>query len=269
MPTLRCLTLSLATSVLLAVPAPAQVGPSGPITSGFGVRAGASNYQNCPSYCSGAVEFANDGGEFAPAASVSESTYGTMRASGYYSAADTYLPVLKAYAQASPSGGGGASASGIQGFTYEGAGPKEITLNYMLDAVVDPGTGEASATARVGAYLGTNVEFYTDFGTLFFEVVPEEQHLGMTSTYINTVGDHSEPGELVFTVNPGDNFYVIAGLSTSVRRSGLANAENTFTASFADATGLTAANPVSVPEPTTATLLAIATLALVRRRRTV
>lgn len=260
--------LVLAATSFLAFPGVAQAAIGGILPeSGYGVSAGVSDFNNCPSFCTGAVNFDSDGGEFEFTASASSNTYGEFRASANYDATSSFLPILKAYAGASPTGGSSASAFGIQTYIYEGAAAKAFTLDFELDAVLAANGGSATATGEVAVFLGTTPFFTSDFGTLLFEGVNPADQLGDDSIFFDTVGSQSDTGSLTFTVEPGDIFSVAAGLRSSVRRGGLVDAENTFTSSFTDDTGLTpVAVPNAVPEPTSLVMLGFCTLALAARR---
>lgn len=240
-----------------------------PITSGYGIDASASTASNCPSFCTtaggGEFEFASGGGEFILNASATETTFGIARSNGFYDSTSTYLPTLKAYSASAAGAGADAQVTGIQGYTYDGPGTKDITIDYSLDAFVSQGTGnpDSFAIARVAAYYDDEGNFETFFGNLLFE--SNATILDNNTTRLESNGDVSD--SISFTVNSGDNFYVIAQLSVGSERGGLADAENTFTASFADATGLAPVATAAVPEPSSAALLGLGLTALFTRRR--
>ncbi|MGB7325625.1 MAG: hypothetical protein WBD31_12195 [Rubripirellula sp.] len=244
---------------------------SAAITTGYGVSAGVTTYSNCPSFCTGLSDGESSGGEFATFANVSNSTYGTAAARAFYDGSSTYLPVLKAFASSVAGRGAGASAFGAQGFTYSGTEAKLLTIDFQLDASV---TGNAAgdlspdnrASASIGVLrggnglFGSNIAFSSGFGTYYYENFGER--LGERSVGV-TVPNGSSAGSLSFTVNPGDEFFVAASLNATTR-AGTVDAFNTFTSSFTDATGITA---IAVPEPTSAGVLAMASVVILLTKR--
>lgn len=238
------------------------LGPLGDPSTGFGIQANTSTAANCPSFCTD-FEFDSDGGEFILTASSSENTNGTARSSGFYDASETFLPVLRGFSSANAITGAFSSVFGAQRYTFNGTSTQTITVDFELDSIINQGTGnpDSTASAEVIAYRNGG-EFITDFGTLRFESSIEE--LDFDSAFLSATG--AATGQLVFDVEPGDVFWVAAGLRTSAERGGLADSENTFTASFVDATGLIATG-VPVPEPASAALIALSSVALLGRRR--
>ena len=244
---------------------------------GFGVSANVSTASDCPSFCTGDFDFDSDGGELESFAGAISTLYGESRARAYYSSDEFYLPELKAFSSSSGGRGGSASAFGVQGFAYEGTETQNITIGFVLDAnVIDSGTfGSESAGASLGV-LGLDFfdpdqpidgpDYFSDFGTWYFENIGTQ--LGTDSVFVNTP-DGMDSGSVTFEVNPGDVFFVGASLSAS-SRTGLADASNTFTASFSDpvvASQLSIANPTAVPEPTGLALLSMVAIGLIPRRR--
>ena len=233
----------------------------GQIASGFGVSAGVSTASDCPSFCTGDFDFDSDGGEYASFADAISTTYGLSKARAYYSGSEAYLPELKAYSSSTAGQGGSASAFGVQGYIYEGAGTETITINFALDAnIFDSGTfGSESASASIGV-LGLGLQnpnepidgpdFYSDFGTWYYENFGMQ--LGAESLFVdNSTTGGLDTGSISFDVDPGDVFFVGASMRAS-SRTGTADAFNTFTSTFSNpaiASQLTVANPVAVPEP--------------------
>jgi hypothetical protein len=68
---------------------------------------------------------------------------------------------------------------------------------------------------------------------------------------------------ITFSVNPGDDFYVVANLSANAQN-GIADGWGTLNLQFANATGLT---PAAVPLPATIWLFAAACMGIFRTRR--
>ena len=249
--------------------------------SGFGVTAGADTFANCPSFCTGDSEFDSNGGPASSFASATSTRYGLSRAQAFYSSAKTYLPELKALSTSTAGQGGSASAFGVQGYAYEGTATTTLTIDFQLDAnVFDSGTfGTESTSASIGVLGLSSVDpsmpvvgpvYYASFGTWYFENIGTR--LGTDSLFVNTPNG-SDTGSIMFTVNPGDVFFVGASLSAS-SRTGIADAFNTFTATFNNptvASQLTIANATAVPEPSSLILLSVATgcFAALRRRRVV
>lgn len=258
--------LIAAASIAMPTAAFAQFGgfpfdPVGGADSGYGIQASASTVSSCPSFCTGDFQFANDGGEFILTANAAESTHGTARSSGFYDGTETFLPVLRGFSSANAGTGASSSVFGAQRYTYNGDSTQTIVLNFELDAIITQGTGspDSTASAQVIAYRDGG-QFITEFGTLRFESGITE--IDFDSAFLNATG--AAVGQLEFEVEPGDVFWIAAGLSTNAERGGISDAENTFTASFVDATGLTAS---AVPEPASAALITLGSLALLRRRR--
>ena len=87
--------------------------------------------------------------------------------------------------------------------------------------------------------------------------------MGTTELFLPAnVGETTVTGSIPIDLEPGDKFYVWAGLLGSGVRDGLVDADNTFTATFSDAT-----NIVPVPEPATASLTMFAAIGLIAATR--
>lgn len=243
---------------------------------GFGLSASASTASDCPSFCTGDFDFDSDGGEFAGFASAISTKHGISRSRAYYNNSEFYLPELKAFSSSTGGRGGSATAFGVQGFAYNGTEEVDITIAFALDAnVIDSGTfGAESVGASLGVLgLGSVVsgqpiqgpEFYTDFGTWYFENVGNQ--LGSDSVFVNSPNG-TDTSSVTFSVEPGDVFFVGASLSAS-SRTGTADAFNTFTSTFTDSgigSQLFIAN-TAVPEPAALTLFGLVAAGIASRRR--
>lgn len=246
-------------------------GPDTDVSSGFGISSNASTRIG---FRGDLIEDAFDGGEFAVSTAVTENTHGTARASGVYQSSADFLPELRAFATStrpafSSSLGAAranAGAVGIQAYLYEGTGPRTFDISYQLDAVLTGnGSFGATAAADFAIWSNTNPGFITDPGTLFFESsLTGNPTLQRDSLFADAAGNNTLTNTLSITLDPGDSLFVFARLNATAGFGAIANAENTFTASFADATGLTAS---AVPEPASAALVAIGGFALLGRRR--
>jgi hypothetical protein len=124
-----------------------------------------------------------------------------------------------------------ATAEAIQGYNYIGTGATIYTLEVLLDA-------ELSGLGSVGR----QVDIYDPVG-----FNPRDEEIGTriarTSFYWNVAGPKNQPAPLTFTLEPGDQIYLFATLqaySTSPPGSE-ADAYNTLTMAFVNATGLTPA----------------------------
>ena len=221
------------------------------IIDGYGVSAGASTASNCPSYCTSAgggdFQNDNDGGEFSASAYAFENSYAEGEA---YAALNgmTYLPTLKVQASSDAGRQGRSTAFGIQGFTYSGAATT-INLDFNLHGSVGDNPSGYSYNvleARVAVLKGSQLDYYADFGTLVYEVAFDLDKLGIESVFINDGINIDAPGFISFDIADGEDFYVVAELS-AVGQNGYADAWNTLTLEFDDATGLQAASVVPVP----------------------
>jgi hypothetical protein len=164
----------------------------------------------------------------------------------------------------------GSTARSTQQFTYTGAKPSAYTLEYTVNGQV------------AGGILTEISGGFTVFGSGFNPNQEVQPVLGFVFDHVN--GDGSEKqvhftGDVRFTVNPGDDFFVQATLDTFVdsrsqQLAAFADASHTFDMSFTQGdTSLlipAATTPgSSVPEPVTTTLFGIglAAVGLTMRRR--
>jgi hypothetical protein len=239
----------------------------------WGAQAGTS-VADCPSFCTsfnfgptlGGVNVADSG-----ISSVSEFR-GDARASASLTGGLS-TPVLKAQSAADPNTNGAfATAFGIQGYTYNGAG-ETLTLDIALDGLVtdpemDPDT---RVYLEVVLYAPDPFGFYLDRGTLDFEVgaTPLSQP-GSSEASVLLQLDHTnttnDSGQISIEVATGDEFYIWAFLRAE-SESGLAatsaDAFNTGSMSFVGNPDLTAASAAVVPLPATVWLLGSGMLGLI------
>ncbi len=226
----------------------------------------------CPSFCGGTggqSEFASNGGAGATSAySTLTNAMGTAQGEAGLEGAQL-LPILRAEAYSNPNARISAIATGMQKFVYTGPGTSGLTLDLQLD-------GEATATSPLDALVqasvivvrGSDMEFYMDFGTMAFEVIPGDpslESLGEIQLSIPVnAGQQGITGNIPFDLADGEEFLVWANLNTRGTRGGHGDAFNTLSASFSDPTGIEA---VGIPEPATLVLLlgGLATIALRHR----
>ncbi len=242
------------------------------IATGYGVYASTSTASSCPSYCTGDFQYDSAGTEFSNTASASQNTYAAADAFASLSGS-SFLPILKAKTSATDGVGGFATAFGVQGFTYTGTDIFDFTLNYNLhgSAGLNP-TGSTntsnSLSASIAVLVGNgDLEWYPDFGTLVYEVAYNQRIVGTDDLSIFNATNVNTPGSISFSLNPGDDFYVVGSMSAR-SINGYADGWNTLTFDFTDDTGLTAATSV-VPVPAAAWLFAsgLIGLASVARRK--
>lgn len=222
---------------------------------GWGAETRNSTFSSCPSFCSGSASTA-DGGEGETSAAATENTFGTSRGDVHLkNPSSTFLPILKAEALASTSGGALATVTGVQGFTYIGRRARTITLNLELDVFLDrtaPGTPEASARSDVAVFFTNNLlPFVTDFNTVRSEVGADafrgDESTMRADVAPGTRDDVSVSDTISFDVMPGDEFLVWAGLRIFAERGGIADVFDTFTLGFDDDAGLIAASAPDIP----------------------
>ncbi len=167
------------------------------------------------------------------------------------------VPLLRAISEADTTTRytNGSFAEATQGYRYEGAAPQEFTLDVAL-------SGTATGNGLISGFVGI-------FDVDGFD--PQQTFLTrITSTNGLIDATRNEPMEsLVFTLDPGQEVYVIAQLNASVdsrfSTPSTADAFSTLTTGFQSGAGLVKA--VDVPEVGTAGLLAAAGLLGALRRR--
>ena len=151
-------------------------------------------------------------------------------------------PTLRGYAQSQSGIGVLTHAVGAQGYTYGGIA-QTITLDVNLDAILtDPSSNtDASAEARIAVVFANNLPFTpfeTDFGEFYFETVPAVAPLAKKDSISVFSSINSGVGSLSFDVMPGDEFLIWASLDVEAVGAGaIADARNTLTMEFFDATG--------------------------------
>ncbi len=264
-------------SILLGLALTLPFASHAAIVSGYGAYASSSTASNCPSYCTtaggGDFQYDNAGGEFNTTASSQETSYANARASADLATVG-YLPELRVETFAGENRGGFAEAFAIQGFTYDGIDPFSFTLNYNLHGSVSANpTGSLSNNqlrADVAILIGSDLEYYADFGTLVYEIAFGLENVGTDSLFITSGSDVNTSGSMTFDLNPGDDFYIVTSMGArSV--DGFADGWGTFTMTFDDDTGLTAATVSAVPVPAAVWLFAsglIGLAGIARRQKT-
>lgn len=254
---------------LTALGAALVAGPSQAVVVvevGYGTHVGVSTAGNCPSFCTGdQFAYSESGAAGATASSASESTYATGRGSAELSPADAYLPVLKAYGSAALGKAAGVSSFASQLFTYSGgATTVELTVN-LTGTVGNNGGGYSfnDINADVAIVRGNTLPWYPSFATLIYEFVPSEDRMAMGSLDIGSTTSTT----LSFDLSPGDSFFVVSQLNVN-SNNGFADAEHTLLMAFDanSAAGMLAAT-APVPELGTASMAALALLALGWRAR--
>lgn len=245
---------------------------------GVGTYAAVSNSSNCPSYCSGGTYSYDRNGEEGQVES-----YANLSAGGYgngqaYSSfvSDSYMPLLRVETSAIAHSRTGATAFSVQNFTNTGAGTKTVDLNVNLHGSVssnDSGYASNNLSAHIAIISGTSLEWYTDFGTLVYEI--GQPLLNPISLFINDGFDVNVFDTLSFDINAGESFFIVSNMNASAQN-GYANAWNTLSMNFTDSSNLQAAlqvastsTPVSVPEPKTVFLFALCLAGLLLRKRSI
>ncbi|WP_283788094.1 hypothetical protein QNI23_003065 [Bermanella sp. WJH001] len=214
----------------------------------WGTSASAVTFSDCPSYCTGEINITEDGAINQTSATI---TYSDMSGSADVLAqinGSDYTPVLKARSISEDGRGVNANAYGIQQYTYTGSVPTTIDLFINLHGVV---LGEGQVTGRVAVIKGDDIPWTGDMGTLVYELVSPDDVLAYDSIFVTENSGENASMVISFDVEVGDTFFVRADLLTRGRRGGSADAYNTFTMEFDDATQLIASsNPEPQPEPT-------------------
>lgn len=220
-----------------------------------GAEAFVGTVSPCPSFCGGiggTAENVSDGGELSTSAYTSlNNSDGNGQASADLSG-PTYLPILAAEGFSGPDSRVDSGAVGMLGYTYAGATSTTISLDIVLEGEVGGTTDEFDAwvNSNVAVILG-DVDYYTThYPTFIFEVVPGTpglEELGTSNLSLDlNAGQQTLMGSISFTLDPGDEFFVWAGLEAGGIRDGYGDAFSTLTMSFSDDTGIT---PSIIPVP--------------------
>ncbi|MDB4517021.1 VPLPA-CTERM sorting domain-containing protein [Crocinitomicaceae bacterium] len=242
----------------------------------WGAEVGISTISPCPSYCGGVGGIfgsSSDGGEFSASAFTSLSNAdGTGQTSANLSGS-SLLPVLGAEGFSGSNSRIDSWAVGMLGYTYMGATSTTISLDIALDGERGGTTNpfDAWVNSNVAVILGDVNDFFTHYETFIFEVVPGTpglSELGTSNLSLDlNVGLQTKTGSIGFTLNPGDEFFVWAGLNAGGIRDGFGDAFNTLSMSYSDDTGI---SPSVVPVPAAFWLFGSGLLGLIgiaRRKR--
>ncbi len=243
------------------------------IVSGYGVSASASTSPDCPLGCNGGSnELVTDGGEFATAATAEvNNATATGFGSGSFGGS-AFTPLLRASAT-SPLGAstqGFALTTAVQGYTFTGATTTSFSLFVELHGTTNEPDFSSDARIRsdLAVYILPDAPFVTHFGTLIFEYValtPGAELLANESLFLSAgLGTDLASTTLNFSLDPGDEIYVFANLSARASRGGSADATNTLSMTFNDASLLQA---TVVPVPAAVWLFGSALIGLLGIRR--
>lgn len=229
----------------------------------------------CPSFCTN-FDFGPATGGYnqasAPTSSIADAKGSAAAEASLDPGAGLALPVLRAEASSQSASLGSAfgTAFAVEGYTYDGSGSGDFTLDITLTGTVSdatPADGDTSIEATVYLFREENFAFVQDIPTLIFEYGAVE----IDSQVLSIAGNETDAvrsGSLSFSLAPGESVYLWTQLRAEAERDlSFADAFSTLTHGFRDATGLSSAS--NVPEPATAVLLgtAVAGLAAARRRR--
>ncbi len=236
-----------------------------------------SSVADCPSFCTNFNFGPQGGGQGIVSGSSSVSEFRGIADAEASLTGGLSVPVLRAIGNANPSQKGAfGSAFGSQGYTYNGPSTTLILDATLTASLVDPGsTSFGAVRATVAVFEVSNYEFFSDLGTLIFELgaTPVQQIDGLGDALMKfdlfDTGSIEETQSVSFEASDGDQFYIWALLdanAVSSSTAGVADAFNTLGMSFEDSTGLTPAS-VTVPEPTSLILTALGLSSLCYRRR--
>jgi hypothetical protein len=239
----------------------------------WGAEVAISMITPCPSFCGGPggqSDFSFDGGEFSPTANTSLSKFGGTGQATASLTGPTSLPVLGAEGFSGANSRTGSSAVGMGGYTYSGAAATTISLDIALEGERGGTTNSSDAWVRsnVAVILGDVNDFVTDYPTFIFEVVPGTPGLSVLgesnlSLDLNA-GLQTKTDGISVTLNPGDEFFVWAGIEAGGTRNGFGDALNTLSASFSDDTGISS---TIVPVPPTVWLFGSGLICLIGMAR--
>ena len=223
--------------------------------STWGAEADIGMITPCPSFCGGSggqSDFSSDGGEFSSTAFTSLSNFGGTGQASADLSGPTLLPVLGAEGFSGSNSRTGSSAVGMLGYTYMGASATSISLDIALEGERGGTTNPSDAWVRsnVAIILGDVNDFVTDYATFIFEVVPGTPGLSVLGESRLSLdlgaGPQTKMGSIGFTLNPGDEFFVWAGIEAGGTRDGFGDAFNTLSMTYSDDTGI---SPSVVPVP--------------------
>jgi len=219
---------------------------------------GISTLSPCPSFCGGSggsSAFDIDGGSgFTSSYSSLSNIDGNGQASAALNGGGAGLPILRAEAYSGPDSRVGGEAAGMRKYIYNGAA-SSFTLDLTLDGEVNdpttpPDSPDASLVANLVVVLAPDLDFFTDYGTFAFEVVPltpdasllDETTIDYFGLDLFDMGPQSVTQSVSFTLNDGDEIFVWANLVVSGTRGGTADAFNTASLAFSagNVAGLTA-----------------------------
>jgi len=213
----------------------------------WGAEVGISMITPCPSFCGGiegSSDFSFDGGEFSTSAFTSLSNFGGTGQGSASLSGPTILPVLGAEGFSGSNSRTDTNAVGMLGYTYSGATATTISLDIVLDGERGGTTNPSDAWVEsdVAIILGDVNDFVTHYPTFIFEVVPLTPGLSVLaesnmSLDLNA-GPQTKNDSIGFTLNPGDEFFVWAGLRAGGIRNGFGDAFNTLSMSFSDDAGI-------------------------------
>ncbi|MEQ8232154.1 MAG: hypothetical protein RLW61_09200 [Gammaproteobacteria bacterium] len=271
---MRCFVrsaLALAFTALAATPIQAAV---------VAAESGVTTHSPCPSFCGGSgSQFASDfgGGEgFDYSYSAIANGDGNARAEAAVSGPGIPQISLRVEAFSSANSRASANASAMRKYLYSGP-TSNIVLSIGLDGALVDGSQppDAYLRANVMAVVARDLDFYGDYGTFAYEIIPgtpdanivDEVELDFYRLGLVGLGTQTVNSQLAFTLEDGDSLYLWASLVGYGTRGGSADAFNTLGMAFTEGNlaGIAAA-PVPLPAPLV--LLGSALLAgLTRRRR--
>lgn len=218
----------------------------------WGVEVGVSTLSPCPSFCGGpggAFGFSEDGGEFSTSAFATlANNDGDGQATASLSG-PSMLPVLGAEGFSGANSRTDASAVGMLGYTYTGQNRTSISLDIRLDGKsggppADPGW----VNSNVAVVRGNVTYFSTHYATFIYEIVPGTPGLslmGESSMTLSTDGSLDQQSDsIALVLEPGDVFFVWAGVNAGGIRGGYGDAFSTLSMSFSDPAGINTAVPV-------------------------